>query len=554
MKLSRKFLPYGTIGLASIIFCYDLFACQGQPVNMDGTTHLVNMATFYRALSQGDFPVGWIDGYANYGLPMGYFAQQVTSYLGAWLTFLTRDVVVSFKLTYLVGTILSGIFFYEWVRLFVGFTPAMTGTLFFMYAPYRILNTYIRGALPEYFGTVFIGLILLCQAKQALSGERKWFFVQAFAWSGLILTHPMNVVTGSWLIVPLGCWYVLRSKNKIRLLWQYLAAVGLGAAGSGYYLIPLLKEIKYFYYSQATSHFTPNSFIGLSQIIQEKWPFYSIEFNNILSRGHIVQTGQLEILILAAGLVWLGLGWIKREGKLNKMPLGILLLVGWTALFMTTKASEWIYLNSSLMSNIQFPWRMLTAFQFIPPTVLALMLANQNVGLGWSLGLICLLLVYRYPQLYTKSVAVYELGSYEKTWDNPHEILMNPIWTGPAKDYPVKEYHGEIIEGEGRIISRKEENSAREYAIIADSEVRLSDNTFYFPGWKVWVDGMEVDIEFQDPSYRGVITYQIGPGEHEVLVKFVDTKWRVLGKLISIGTLGGSVGWMIFLSHRRYEV
>ena len=62
------------------------------------------------------------------------------------------------------------------------------------------------------------------------------------------------------------------------------------------------------------------------------------------------------------------------------------------------------------------------------------------------------------------------------------------------------------------------------YKVTATSEIRMVDYTFYFPGWKVLVDAKEVPIEFQDMNYRGVITYNVPSGNHEVVVKFTDTK------------------------------
>jgi uncharacterized membrane protein YfhO len=65
----------------------------------------------------------------------------------------------------------------------------------------------------------------------------------------------------------------------------------------------------------------------------------------------------------------------------------------------------------------------------------------------------------------------------------------------------------------------------------------VSDNTFYFPGWHAYVDGVETNIEFQDPAYRGVITFSVPKGIHKVKVIYEDTKVRRIGKIISILTL-----------------
>ena len=88
------------------------------------------------------------------------------------------------------------------------------------------------------------------------------------------------------------------------------------------------------------------------------------------------------------------------------------------------------------------------------------------------------------------------------------------------------------------ITARNEHNSWREYIVNAATEIRLADYTFYFPGWKVFVDNTEVPIEFQDMNYRGVITYKVPQGKHSVLVKFTDTKVRFLANMISVISIG----------------
>ncbi len=107
---------------------------------------------------------------------------------------------------------------------------------------------------------------------------------------------------------------------------------------------------------------------------------------------------------------------------------------------------------------------------------------------------------------------------------------------------------GEIIAGEGKITEREEKNSQRSYAVTSDKGVRMVDNTFYFPGWNVYIDGVKTNIQFQDPEYRGVITYDVPPGEHTIEIKFEDTKLRLLSKIMSIFSISG---FLIFVIMRK---
>lgn len=70
------------------------------------------------------------------------------------------------------------------------------------------------------------------------------------------------------------------------------------------------------------------------------------------------------------------------------------------------------------------------------------------------------------------------------------------------------------------------------------SIIRLSQ--FYFPNWKVSVDGQETEINYKDNSL-GLITFIIGPGKHYVEARLFDTPIRTLA---NFGTV---IGFSIYL-------
>ena len=77
---------------------------------------------------------------------------------------------------------------------------------------------------------------------------------------------------------------------------------------------------------------------------------------------------------------------------------------------------------------------------------------------------------------------------------------------------------------------------------------RIIVNTLYFPGWQVLVDGYPVEIQFQDPSWRGLMTFNVSAGEHQVVVKFGETRLRMFADVISlVGFVVLGVGSIISL-------
>jgi hypothetical protein len=169
---------------------------------------------------------------------------------------------------------------------------------------------------------------------------------------------------------------------------------------------------------------------------------------------------------------------------------------------------------------------------YLAPIMLAILVKAKNRAL--ILIIILFFVIIRFPQLYGKNYYQLPQSEYYRTLENLHGTILNTIWTSNTLDYPVKDHKGDIFRGEGKIIASQVQNGKRIYKVSAQSDLQMVDYTFYFPGWHAYIDGVKKDIQFQDTAYRGVITYAVPKGEHEVKVVFEDTKIRMLGKIVTI--------------------
>jgi len=524
--------------IVALVFSLDLFLHQGRPATFDGPTHLTTMAQFFLGMKDGQFPVSWADGFANYGMPIPLIAQQLTSYLGGAFIFFTRDVVLAYNLVVLLGAVLSTCFFYAFLRLFFKQESSLAGSILFSLAPYRIINIYTRGAIPEFFVAVFIPLIAIGMVT-FFRDKKNWGLpVFLIGLCGLILSHPMMLVPASFILAPVAlvaswsCW-----KN-----WRQVLVIGFltGAAFAltAYYLVPLFGEIKYLYYGQGTNHFISNNFLTWKNYFQPAWPYYTA--TDIGPRGQYFHLGTVEMVALLAGAVVTVIRFIRKPHRNLTVLDGALIVTG-VIIFFTLSVSEPLYRALLPLNNIQHPWRMLTALIFLPPFILAYLL-DQMKALQkyqyWLAGAAVLLICgLRFPQLYGKNYIWYPDSFYYFTPINLHGEVLNTIWTGSSRDYSIQSQKAQIIGGNGQIAQMNVLTGQRQYQVSATTPIRMVDYTFYFPGWKAYVDGQEVPIEFQDMNYRGVITYQVPEGNHQVMLRFEDTKMRLLGKVVTVSTV-----------------
>lgn len=528
----------------------DLFFHSGRPITFDGQIHITTMAQFASALKDGEFPVRWANNFANYGLPLGLFAHQTTNYLGAVFILLTHQVVFSYNLVLLLGAILSSLFCYFFLRFYFSAEAALAASFLFNFAPYRIVNIYIRGALPEFWASVFVWLVMIGLYK--LFHDHKWhgWILFSLGLTLLLLTHPMMFLITSVIFGPYALflqlpyfqtWWDKKSRKALQILIKnFLLLVGAVITAflmASYYILPLTLEIKYFYHGLDQRHFASSNYLSLANYLGlEKWSYFSK--TEVGPRGLVFHIGTIEITVILIGsLVALSYILLRRH-KLKKPPahlsllyFGLLLLA--LSSFFTLPQSDFFYQHFLPLNNIQFPWRFLSAVLCIPPLIAAWLLERLPHRSFFVFIFMLLIAAVRFPQLYGKNFFSYAEDQYFSTPYNLHSNNLNTIWSGVTEEYPRKQEQFAIIEGSGKITQAQIKNSWRKYELENPQTVRMVDYTFYFPGWMVLIDGHPTTIQFQDPNYRGIITYQVPAGKHQVTVEYQNTKIRTLAQVIS---------------------
>ena len=528
--MKKEILSFIFIFIISFGLVFDLFINQGQPITFDGPTHITNIAMFYKSLKEGNLRVSWTDGFANYGMPLGLMAQQITSYLGALINFLTNNPLLSYNLVFLLGAFFSNITFYFFLRQFFSQEGSLIAVYFFNLAPYRIINVYIRGALPEFFAAVFLPLLLF-GIKKFL--EKKCFFhflMIDLSFALIILTHPFMIVIYSFF-TTLFIFFSLKNKKNWKNDGVYLGlSLITGMILAFYFILPLAVELRYFYYGRTVNHFNLGHFLGFKNFFDHSW--YYFYQNDIAPRGHFIKSGLIEILLIIS--FWFLFLFFKKINLDRKklILLKTIFISSFIYIFFLIKPSNFVYQTFSFLGNIQHPWRMLSMFIFLPPMIFAFFIDKLKIKkLRFFVIYLFFIIIsfLRIPQLYGKNYQLIDQKNYFFTKENLHGVILNTVWTDKTENYPIKRIKGEIIEGKGKLIIKEIKNNYRRYQILAETPVRLIDYTFYFPGWRVYANREKIPIEFQDPNYRGVITYKLPPGKYELLVKFEETPVRIIG-------------------------
>jgi hypothetical protein len=394
----------------SLIACLPLLAGDG-PINTrgggDSPFLLVRLHQLVANLRAGVFPARWMpDAAYGLGYPFFNFYASLPYYIAALFKLLGFGFIWSIKLTQALGFIAAAASMYLLARrLFDRETNAILAALAYTYAPYHLVNVYVRGdALSEFYAFVFYSLIFwaLLRLRDSLSNNQflpritrislihpsagnialrqaQDIALVALAYGGLILTHNVSALIFSAFV---GLWAIAHgfssTGNKrpaISYLLHAISSLGLGLAISAWYWLPALLEGKYGQLEHQTTGYLnySNHFRGLD-LVQPSLLFdYAIEPGQTPFAVGLAQA-VFALVGAAAIVVW----WVKRRRPEAQSAFFIASLA--LATFFITPLSRPLWDNVPLLPFVQFPWRFLSVQAFFASLVIGYLGTCRGVG------------------------------------------------------------------------------------------------------------------------------------------------------------------------------
>lgn len=102
----------------------------------------------------------------------------------------------------------------------------------------------------------------------------------------------------------------------------------------------------------------------------------------------------------------------------------------------------------------------------------------------------------------------------------------------------------EILTGETKVTNFKKGSNWLSFKAESSSHTIIRLSLYYFPVWKVFVDGQEIKIEYKDNN-MGLISFILGKGNHLVEARLYNTLIRTLSNLLTLGGVG--ITFILFL-------
>lgn len=107
-----------------------------------------------------------------------------------------------------------------------------------------------------------------------------------------------------------------------------------------------------------------------------------------------------------------------------------------------------------------------------------------------------------------------------------------------AKEIPQEDgdLRYKILTGDSQVLNFEQGTNWFRFKTITESHTIIRISQFYFPNWKISVDGKETKVEYLNNSF-GLMTIILGKGEHIIEGKLNDTPIRAVSNIISLSSL-----------------
>ncbi|MCX6782613.1 MAG: 6-pyruvoyl-tetrahydropterin synthase-related protein [Candidatus Levybacteria bacterium] len=537
MSMVKKNIYWILILLITLLSVKSLFHYGLIPTH-DGEYHIIRFYEFDKVLRSGILYPRWAPDLNNgYGIPLFNYVYPLPNYAASLIHVFGFSFIDSFKLSLIIASLFGSIFSYLWLRRFFGNLPALIGSIFFIYSPYRFVDIYVRGSIGEIWAmSLFLG-VLWGTTEYIYIRKMKYFIISSILLAFTIFAH--NILGFMYFVFYITYLLFMFINKKEHGEKKMFIIPILSLCISAIFWIPALFETGYVRGLQVFD--VNNNFPELFQLIFPSWGtgFSTTDLNNQMS----YQVGVANIFIVFCSIFLIR---IKNEHKkLMLFFLGSFFFV----IYLILSYSAWIWQHVPLIAYFQFSWRLLSLIVVFTAFISAYV-ANAFSGRIIRLTLLLLPIVFAL-QYTTPAYYLERPDSYYTTRPNFIDGTNSP-----GNVFNTKWMNGLLVKNNDHVIGGENveyqllQKSASEAKFLVKTEKKqtILVGIAYFPGWKIFVDEKEVQTTY---NKDGIIALSLEEGNHVVRVVFENTNIRIIATTISLISL---IGIFILVFRKRFKI
>lgn len=494
------------------------------------------MIEFHEALDDGQIPVR-IAKRINFGLgyPFFSFNYPLLYHVGDALQRVGLSVLDAFKALLIGAAVISSISMYAWLLPYAGRMAALIGAIFWVIAPYKFLNMYVRGNVAESLGLAMVSLGFLVMDRFVRGGLAG--IIVVFYFASFLLSHNITVLVGLPLLFLYAVWITFAfklEKKRLMYLFGYLVSA---LAMTAFFWYPAIVEAPLTKLAELRSDYV-SYFPTLLDIIYSPWGFGS--FARDLVPGKMsVQLGLVHTLIIGVALVLLLVGlWRKHRivSHIESLVVFFSLIAGVSA-FLTLDVSRPVWDAMPILQYVQIPWRFV-GYLTLASSVLAAYILSTLPKLAKCITSVLLVGLLFYSN--RNHIRVNQYIPFENPFEKSE--IYGPSTTSKDEHMPLWAPHiyeapkpdGDIFPATAGTSKRGVwQSNVHKFTVSFSADAAFRDNTSYFPGWTAQVDGQSVPIRYRDDPF-GRLFVSVPKGDHVVSFRFGEPLYRKVADIVSL--------------------
>ncbi len=506
----------------------------------DPAYNLMRLIEIHNLLSSGVFLPKWApDLVFGFGYPIFIFYPPACYYLAEIFVILGTGFGIAIKLGYFLGFLFGGWFFYKIGERLGSKKSGVIGAVLFCYVPYRLVDVYVRSSYSEFIAISIVPFIIWSILSYHKRNNTKYLLFMLIGLSLLNLTHTIS----AFLFFPSV--FLISVVHKKQDTIRFIVVFALSCAITSFFWVPALAE-------QGNVNFASiikdnfcykNHFVYLSQFFSQAWGFgLSVPGKN---DGMPFQIGypQITAVLLCITSIFTDKN---RYKKLSILSVGLIL----SAVFLMTSSSAFLWDNLKILQILQFPWRLLMVVGIfasfcgvIGSKTLFDKIGNRN--LNRIFFILFLILIVGFNQRFCKTKYIDD-KNFESLLvkninrlplpDGSSTIMLEylPRW---VKVLPQKLPDRKIEpSADIRILRSVIGPTKYDIDLVVKSPNVLRINTFYYPGWNIYLDGHRVK-PIVDKKMGTMKIYIAQKGKHHLKIIFQNTVLRNACNILSLLTV-----------------
>lgn len=556
----NKWIHYIVIIIIGIILSIPLTKIQIRDTH-DGDLHMLRLIGTLDTLKIGQIPPLINQNYCNgVGYSMNLFYPPIVTYFPLLIKLFTPSYMIALKIFGGICIVLSGITMYKFTyQVTKNRVIALLSAIFYLIAPYKLLNVYKRFAIGEFTALVFIPIVFLGLYNLFKQDRKKHYYI-AIGAIGLMLSHTVTTLyTAMFCII-----YVLFNIKKLKekdIIKKCIINIIFIILVSMLFWLPLLEATSNAEYAimdnnimRTNSEYAHDNVISFYQLFKDKGEENGTTF--LLGIPTI-------IAILLTFLV------IKKVDMKYKEFYLICIMLSLISIFMISRFFPWIIMPN-LICKLQYPWRMLGFFIFFISFVCGVNLYNTiKIITKRDILRIIVVIIFVSLSIYSSISIISQFFTKDDSLDKKYEnyILNNRKISHMQinRDYMptraivlqrtyVLERKDEtyILNGSANIINEKKENLT-DLIEIKDiqKDTLLEFPYYYYVGYKITLETQEATYNIKPcESENGYLSCNIDKNidKANIKVEYVGTIITNISYTVSAISL---VAFITYIVHER---